>query len=206
MRPGVTNCRCPRSSPSPSVCFISGPGISRPESHGTNGWSCSCHSTRALPRSASLRDATGAKPVAGQTVRVKVTGLAGSLVPNDAKTAYLNVTAVNTASDGFVTAYPCDAARPLASSLNPIAGLITANLVAAPIGSDGNVCLFTNVATDLVADLAGYHPAAAAYVPTQPQRLLETRTTEPGGQVGFSGAKPADGSTIWLETNKLPLR
>ena len=138
----------------------------------------------------------GAKPVAGQTVRVKVTGLAGSLVPDDAKTAYLNVTAVNTASDGFVTAYPCNATRPLASSLNPVVGLITANLVAAPIAADGTVCLFTNVATDLVADLAGYHPAAAAYVSTQPQRLLETRTTEPGGQVGFAGAKPADGSTI----------
>ena len=138
----------------------------------------------------------GAKPVAGQTVRVKVTGLAGSLVPDDAKTAYLNVTAVNTASDGFVTAYPCNASRPLASSLNPVVGLITANLVAAPIAADGTVCLFTNVATDLVADLAGYHPSAAAYVSTQPQRLLETRTTEPGGQVGYTGAKPSDGSTV----------
>ena len=141
---------------------------------------------------------TGAKPTAGQSVTVKVTGLAGSLVPDDASTVYLNVTAVNTDRDGYVTAYPCGATRPLASSLNPIAGSITSNLVTAPISADGTVCLYTNVATDLIADLAGYHPAAAAFVPTPPERLLETRTTEAGGQVGFTGATPADDSTITL--------
>ena len=147
---------------------------------------------------------TGAQPVAGQTVTVKVTGIAGSMVPDDAKAVYLNVTAVNTANDGFVTAYPCGAARPLASSLNPTAGLITSNLVAAPISASGTVCLYTNVATDLVADLAGYHPSDAAYIPMQPARVLETRTTEAGGQVGYSGTKPADGSTITLHVAGTP--
>ncbi len=141
---------------------------------------------------------TGASPAVGQTVTVKVTGVTGSLVPDDAKAVYLNVTAVNTAADGFVTAYPCGSPQPLASSFNPLAGQITSNLIAAPIGTGGTVCLFTNVATDLVVDINGYHPSDAAYVPTQPERLLETRTAVPGGQVGFTGAKPADGSTITL--------
>ena len=140
----------------------------------------------------------GARPNAGQTITVKVTGLAGSLVPDDASAVYLNVTAVNTDTDGFVTAYPCGAPRPFASSLNPIAGSTTSNLVAAPISANGTVCLYTDIATDLIADLAGYHPAAAAYVPTQPERLLETRSTESSGQVGFTGARPADDSTITL--------
>jgi Domain of unknown function (DUF4331) len=141
---------------------------------------------------------SGAKPAAGATIHVKVTGLAGSMVPLGTKTAYLNVTAVNSSADGFVTAYACDATRPLASSFNPIAGLITQNLVGAPIAADGTVCLFTSGSTDLVADLAGYHPADAAYVATQPERLLETRTTEAGGQKGYTGAKPSDGQTITL--------
>jgi hypothetical protein len=141
---------------------------------------------------------TGAKPVAGQTIKVKVTGLAGSLVPTDATAVYLNVTTVNTANDGFLTAYPCDTPRPLASSLNSVKGQITSNLIAAPVGADGSVCLFTNVATDVVADLAGFHPSGSAYTPTKPERLLETRTTETGGQVGYSGAKPADDATITL--------
>jgi hypothetical protein len=153
--------------------------------------------TRATEPSGQL-GYTGAKPAAGTTIHVKVTGLTGSLVPLGATTAYLNVTAVNTDADGFVTAYACGATRPLASSFNPVAGLITQNLVAAPIAADGTVCLFTNVPTDLVADLSGYHPADAAYVATQPERLLETRTTEAGGQKGYTGAKPADGATITL--------
>jgi len=141
---------------------------------------------------------TGAKPAAGSTITVKVTGLAGSLVPTDAKAVYLNVTADDTEADGFVTAYACGATRPTASSFNPIAGTITQNLVAAPISADGTVCLYTSSSTDLIADLAGFHPSDASYVATNPERLLETRTTEASGQIGYTGAKPADGSTITL--------
>ena len=141
---------------------------------------------------------SGPKPVAGQTIKVKVTGLVGSLVPSNAKAVYLNVTAVNSDNNGYVTAYACGAAQPLASSFNPVPGLITTNLVAAPIAADGTVCLFTNVATDLAADIEGYHPADAQFVATQPERLLETRTTEPGGQKGYTGVKPGDGSVVTL--------
>ena len=144
------------------------------------------------------RGYSGAKPTAGQTITVKVTGLLGSLVPSDAKAVYLNVTSVNADDNGFVTAYPCGAAKPLASSFNPVPGLITTNLVAAPISANGTVCLYTNVATDLVADIEGYHPSDAQFIATQPERLLETRATEPGGQKGYTGAKPGDGSVVTL--------
>ena len=33
----------------------------------------------------------------------------------------------------------------------------------------------------------------------QPQRLLETRTDAAGGQVGYTGAQPADDQTITLK-------
>jgi hypothetical protein len=138
----------------------------------------------------------GAKPTAGQTIPIQITG---SAVPADATTVFLNVTAVNTDTDSFVTAYACDAERPLASSFNPIGGRVTSNLVAAPLAADGTVCLYTSASSDLIADLAGYHPSVATYTPVNPQRVLETRADAAGGQVGYSGAKPGDDSTITLD-------
>ena len=139
---------------------------------------------------------TGAKPAAGAVVKLQIGGVAG--VPTGTKSVLLNVTSVNTAADGFVTVYACDVARPTVSSFNPTATSATQNLVVAPLAADGSVCLFTSQSTDLVADLAGFHPAGSSYVPTTLSRLLETRTTE-GPQIGYTGAKPADGQVITLK-------
>ncbi len=141
---------------------------------------------------------TGATPVAGRVIEVQVTGTAGSLVPTDAGTVFLNVTAINTVADGFVSVYPCGSTRPAASNFNPQTGLITHNLVAARVGTGGRVCIFTNSSTDLFADLTGYHPSTAAYRSVVPERLLETRTTE-GGQRGYTGAKPTGGQVVALD-------
>jgi hypothetical protein len=132
---------------------------------------------------------TGARPAAGTVVKVQVGGTNG--VPSDATSALLNLTATNSATDGFVTAYPCDKARPTASSLNPHAGSATTNLVSAPLAADGTVCLFTSQSTDLIADLAGFHPAGSSYVATGAERLLDTRT----------GTKPAAGTTLTLQVS-----
>jgi hypothetical protein len=135
----------------------------------------------------------GAKPAAGSTTTVQVTGVGATPVPGDASTVYLNITADQTAANGFVTAYPCDAPRPVASSFNPIAGSPTTVLVAAKLSATGTVCLFTESATHLIVDVDGFHPSTAKYVPTQPVRLLETRQ---GIQVGYSGATPAAGAIV----------
>ena len=141
---------------------------------------------------------TGSKPVAGQTLTVKVTGGAAQ-VPADASTVFLNITAVGSTANGFVTVFPCGSPKPLASNFNPLAGTITHNLVATKVGTGGNVCIFTSGGTDLLADLTAYHPSTAEYTPTQPERLLETRTDQAGGQKGYAGARPAAGSTIALK-------
>ncbi len=140
---------------------------------------------------------TGAMPTAGQTIELQVTGVAGSLIPNDAQTVFLNLTAVNTGSSGFVTVYACGTPRPEASNFNPIGGMITNALVAARVGVGGKVCIYTSTTTDLFADAAGFHPSTAAYVPTQPERLLETRSDQ--AQRGYTGAKPAAGQVITLD-------
>jgi Domain of unknown function (DUF4331) len=146
---------------------------------------------------------TGTKPGIGQVLTVKVTGVGTSMVPDDASSVFLNLTAVNTAGDGFVTVYPCGSPRPFAASFNPIAGVITHNLVAATVGDNGSVCIYTNTSTDLVADLSGYHPGNSDFVPAVPERLLETRTTEAGGQKGYAGAKPVAGQVVTLDVTQV---
>jgi len=137
---------------------------------------------------------SGTKPAAGSTTTLQVTGVGSTLVPGDASTVYLNMTTDRTAgTSGFVTVYPCDAPRPLASNFNPTDGNPTTVLVAAKLSATGTVCIYTNVATDLIADVQGYHPSTAQFVPTQPVRLLETRQ---GVQIGYTGAKPAAGQVI----------
>jgi hypothetical protein len=138
---------------------------------------------------------TGAQPAKGTEVKVKVIG--GGLAPDGTSAVYLNVTAVNSASSGFVTVYPCLTTRPTASAFNPLPTQVTHNLVVSKVGTDGNVCIYTSEPTDLVADLTAYHPANSEYKPVQPERLLETRVSEV--QKGYAGAKPADGSTIELK-------
>ncbi|HSP27998.1 MAG TPA: DUF4331 family protein, partial [Ilumatobacteraceae bacterium] len=136
----------------------------------------------------------GTKPTAGSTTTLQVTGVGQTLVPGDAKTVYLNVTTDRTRGvNGFVTVYPCDAPLPTASNLNPIEGNPVTSLVAAKLSASGTVCLFTNIETDLIVDVQGYHPSTAQFVPTQPVRLLDTRS---GSRVGYAGAKPVDGQNI----------
>ncbi len=100
--------------------------------------------------------------------------------PGDAIT--MNVTAVDPAGSGYLTVYPCGD-RPATSSLNYTAGRTTPNQVT--VGTrNGQVCVFTLAATDVLIDTNGYWTAAggSAFVPA-PDRLWDTRT-----QGGFAGS------------------
>lgn len=111
------------------------------------------------------------------TIELQVGGRAG--VPGDAGAVALNVTVTNARATGFASVYPCGAARPTTSNLNFVAGQTIPNAVIAELGTDGKVCIFTNVGTHLLADVNGYFPAASSYAPIVPARILETRT-DPG--------------------------
>jgi glucose/arabinose dehydrogenase len=126
----------------------------------------------------------GVRP-GGSTLALTVTGRGGVAV--DAAAVSLNVTATNSAGAGFVTVFPCGATQPTASSLNYTAGSIVPNAVISKVGASGKVCLFVNVATDLVVDLGGYFPQLTRLVSTNPARVLDTRagfTTFDGLQQG----------------------
>ncbi|MCU1396999.1 MAG: hypothetical protein JWN62_108, partial [Acidimicrobiales bacterium] len=137
----------------------------------------------------------GGKPAAGATIELQITGAGTSKVPSNAIAAVLNVTGTGAAAAGYVTVWPCGTPRPTTSNLNIAAGGTAPNLVMAEIGDAGKVCLYTQSSMDLIADINGYVPEVSYYTPVLPERLLETRTD---GQAGYTGGKPAGGSTIQL--------
>ena len=112
---------------------------------------------------------------ADTTLALPVTGRGG--VAADATSVLLNVTVTNPVAAGFITVYPCGEARPLASSVNFVAGATVPNLVIAKVGAGGQVCFYTMTTTDLIVDVGGATPAAATSLqPLTPARLLETRS------------------------------
>jgi hypothetical protein len=114
----------------------------------------------APARLLDTRNGTGApqqRVGAGQEVTLKVTGLAG--VPAGARAVALNVSAVQPTHQTFLTVYPSGENHPEASSLNPDAGAVSANLVIAQVGGGGSVTIFNNRGdVDLLADVTAYFP------------------------------------------------
>ena len=91
---------------------------------------------------------------AGSVTEIPVAGLGG--VTSDAKTAMLNVTAVEASSDGFMTVFPCGTPVPTASNVNYAAGQTIPNAVVAKIGDGGRVCIYTSATAGLIVDVNGY--------------------------------------------------
>ena len=90
---------------------------------------------------------------AGTVTELQVTGRGG--VSAGATTAVLNVTVTGPELPGFVTVYPCGAARPFVSNVNYVAGQTLPNLVVTELTATGTVCLFNSSATHIVVDVFG---------------------------------------------------
>ena len=108
-------------------------------------------------------------------------------MPANATAVVLNVTSAEARGTGFATAYPCGAARPVASNLNYGVGAPVANSAIVKVGSGGKVCLFTaDTSTQLIADVNGWF--TSGYSSISPVRLLDTRpglTTVDGTGAGI---------------------
>ena len=89
-----------------------------------------------------------------EQLRLHIAGVGG--VPTDARAVLLNVTVTGANGTGFVSVYPCGQPFPRISNLNFVKGVDRANLVKAKIGTDGDVCIFTAVGTQIIVDLEGY--------------------------------------------------
>jgi hypothetical protein len=98
-----------------------------------------------------------------------VAGHAG-LPASGVEAAVVTLTVTDAGGAGFVTAWPCDTAKPEVSNLNFTAGATVPNLATVAVGAAGNVCLFTSAAVNLVVDLSAWYGTgdnrAASVVPT----------------------------------------
>lgn len=121
---------------------------------------------RSLDAPARLLDSRTAEPTvdgefegggprpAGSILELQIAGRAG--ISEDATTVALNLTAVRPVGVGYVTAFPCGGAPPLASSLNHVGGVNGGNEIIASLDDQGRLCLFTFTETHLTADITGF--------------------------------------------------
>jgi hypothetical protein len=141
----------------------------------------------------------GLKPAARSTVTLQVAGR-GGVPADDATAVVLNLTATGAAARGYVTAYQADQARPATPNLRVgFAGETISNLVVVPLSEAGQIDLFTSLSAHLLADVEGYFTGALSapagrLVAVTPTRLLDTRRGS--RRVGYSGGKPAAGTTV----------
>ena len=119
----------------------------------------------------------GTGPVgAGSSLDVPVTGRGG--VPATGVAAVvLNVTAAGPTATTYVTVWPTGAGRPNASTLNATAGVTVANSIIVGVGDNGQVSVYNDAGdTFLILDVAGWFAVGGGFTPTNPSRLLDTRT------------------------------
>lgn len=136
------------------------------------------------------RDGTGRSgsrsPIGpGGSIDLTVVGV-GGVPATGVDAVVLNVTATEPTAAGYLTVWPTGQNRPVASSLNFVAGETAPNLVVAKVGAGGKVSVYNAFGSaHCVADVVGCFvtdPAAAEHVALTPSRVLDTRdgTGRPG--------------------------
>jgi len=123
---------------------------------------------------------------ANSSYDVTVRGVGG--VPASAESVVVNVTAVSPTTGSWLTVWPSGEARPNASSLNYVAGLVVPNLVIAKIGTNGKISVYNaNGAVHVIVDILGYLSSTAPgrHFPLPAAKVLDTRSGSGGsGAVG----------------------
>jgi hypothetical protein len=112
---------------------------------------------KAVQPTRILDTRNGAKLQANVPLAVHVVSAAG--LPGTTEGVLLNTTVVGPSGNGYVTVYPCGTAPPNASNLNYVGGQVVPNLVDAKIGTNGDVCVVSSAATNIIFDLTGYYSA-----------------------------------------------
>jgi hypothetical protein len=146
-----------------------------------------------------ILDTRAGGPVSGGTaLSLKVAGV--GQVPGDAVGVVVNVTATGSSAGGYLTVYPCGSSPPTASNVNFDAGTSVPNLVTAALGN-GQLCIFANVTTHVIVDLAGWYRAGvgAAFTSQSPKRVLDSRSSGSPAQtftLPLAGVVPGDAVAV----------
>jgi Tol biopolymer transport system component len=107
--------------------------------------------------------------------RVQKAGTREIEVPAGNKAVALNVTSTLSGDAGYTTVYPCGEAQPTVSNLNYLGGQDVANAVIVKVGAGNKICIYSDQASDYIADLSGTFPTASTFAPLTPVRLVDTR-------------------------------
>jgi outer membrane protein assembly factor BamB len=82
----------------------------------------------------------------------------GAVVPATARAVVLNITVTNTSAASYLTAWPDQSPRPLASDLNWTAGQTIPSLAVVELSSAGELDLYNAAGTtDVIVDVAGWY-------------------------------------------------
>ncbi len=138
---------------------------------------------------------------AGKSLALEVAGV--GQVPGDAVGVVVNVTATGGSGAGYLTVYPCGSTPPTASNVNFQAGSSVPNLVTTALGAGGQLCVFANVGTHVIIDLAGWYRASAgaAFTPLSPQRVMDTRSGAIGQTYTLSLANLVSADAVAVAVN-----
>ena len=103
-------------------------------------------------------------------------------IPANAQAFSLNVGVVPSGPLGYLTLWPAGQAKPFVSTLNSLDGRIKSNAAIVWAGSGGNISVYATDVTHVIMDINGYFvpatdPAALAFFPITPCRLVDTRNT-----------------------------
>lgn len=192
------------ADPSGTVCISS-----LVDSHvvvDVNGWLAGTSGLRTTNpfRAVDTRIGLGGVPVAkigdngsgGQPLAIQVTGMNG--IPSSGVSAVsLNLAVTNTSvalGGGYVTAYPCGGAPPLASNLNFLSGETVANAAIVPVSPSGTICFFVYGQADVIIDINGWFLSGSGFNSLQPTRMFDTRDGSGGvvtSRVGSKSSGPA---------------
>lgn len=157
--------------------------------------------TRVLDTRNGTGVSSTAPLTANQTTTVAVAGQGD--VPANASAAIVNVSGLNAAAAGYLTAWASGASRPATGTMNYSPSGTISTEVTVPIGSDGKIAVqLSNGSADVVIDVQGYFSADTSDgsgLHLVDSRLYDTRT---GGHTSI----PADGtiSVAVGGTNGLP--
>ena len=114
-------------------------------------------------------------------LRVNIAGQSG-LPKFGIGAAVLNITVTEPEDSGYITVYPCGS-RPLASNLNFVKDQTVSTAVTTRISPIGEVCIYSSVKTNLIADVNAWSARNAGYASLVPERLLDTRVRSPHGSI-----------------------
>jgi hypothetical protein len=118
-------------------------------------------------------------------------------VPADAVGVTANLTSVDPARNGYLTAWQCGP-RPATSNLNFTTGVTQANQITVAIGGHERLCVYAHAEVDVIVDISGWwrRRNGSALVARPPARIADTRDGLLGGRLGSGQTRRLDLTTL----------